>query len=199
MSDPFGPTSAAEQQLPVIPPVPPEGDWPGVGAAPDQPGTGSANPGAGAPHRTGHRSQLVAGAAVLVIGGLVAGVGIGHGVWRPGLSLVLHQTTTSAGSSSSTVGSATDAVVDVYTTLGYQGGQAAGTGIVLTSNGQVLTNNHVIAGSTSISVTDVGNGQSYDGHRRRLRQVPGPRGAAAQRRLRADHCAAGGRNQAARR
>jgi len=166
MSDPFGSTSAAGQQSPVVPPVPPEGDWPGVWAAPDQPGTmGSANPGAGAPHRTGHRSRLVAGAAVLVIGGLVAGVGIGHGVWRPGLSLVLHRTTASAGAgagaASSAVGSATDAVVDVYTTLGYQGGQAAGTGIVLTSNGQVLTNHHVIAGSTSISVTDVGNGQSY--------------------------------------
>ena len=143
----------------------PEEDWPGVWAAPEQPGTGSANLVAVTRHRTGHRSPLVAGAAVLVIGGLVAGVGIGHGVWRPALSLVLHRTTASggagAGSTSSTVGSATDAVVDVYTTLGYQGGQAAGTGIVLTSNGMVLTNHHVIAGSTSISVTDVGNGQTY--------------------------------------
>ena len=165
MSDPFDPTRAAGQQSRAVPPVPPEEDWPGVWAAPEQPGTGSANLVAVTRHRTGHRSPLVAGAAVLVIGGLVAGVGIGHGVWRPALSLVLHRTTASggagAGSTSSTVGSATDAVVDVYTTLGYQGGQAAGTGIVLTSNGMVLTNHHVIAGSTSISVTDVGNGQTY--------------------------------------
>ena len=52
-------------------------------------------------------------------------------------------------------------LVDVNTTLGYQQEQAAGTGIVLTSNGIVLTNNHVIDGATSISVTDVGNQKTY--------------------------------------
>ena len=53
------------------------------------------------------------------------------------------------------------ALVDVNTTLGYQSAEAAGTGIVLSSNGLVLTNNHVIDGATSISVTDVGNGRVY--------------------------------------
>ena len=53
------------------------------------------------------------------------------------------------------------ALVDVNTTLGYAAEEAAGTGIVLTSNGEVLTNNHVIDGATSISVTDVGNGHVY--------------------------------------
>ena len=52
-------------------------------------------------------------------------------------------------------------VVDVMTTLGYQNGAAAGTGIVLTSSGEILTNNHVIAGATSIKVRDVGNGRTY--------------------------------------
>jgi S1-C subfamily serine protease len=52
------------------------------------------------------------------------------------------------------------AVVDVVSTLG-QNGTAAGTGIVLTSSGEVLTNNHVINGATSIKVSDVGNGQTY--------------------------------------
>jgi S1-C subfamily serine protease len=53
------------------------------------------------------------------------------------------------------------AVVDVNTVLGYQNGRAAGTGVVLTSDGLILTNNHVVAGATSISVTDVGNGKTY--------------------------------------
>jgi S1-C subfamily serine protease len=53
------------------------------------------------------------------------------------------------------------AVVNVDTTLGYEGGAAAGTGIVLTSTGRVLTNNHVIRGATAIRVTDVGNGRTY--------------------------------------
>src|SRR6266851_1196624 len=52
-------------------------------------------------------------------------------------------------------------LVDVVSTLGYQGGTAAGTGMVLTSTGEVLTNNHVIQGATAIKVTDVGNGRTY--------------------------------------
>ena len=53
------------------------------------------------------------------------------------------------------------ALVDINTNLSYQNEQAAGTGMVLTSNGVILTNNHVIDGATSISVTDVGNGKTY--------------------------------------
>jgi S1-C subfamily serine protease len=49
----------------------------------------------------------------------------------------------------------------VTSTLGYQNATAKGTGIVLTSNGEILTNNHVVEGATSISVTDVGNGKTY--------------------------------------
>ena len=55
----------------------------------------------------------------------------------------------------------TPVLVDTNTTLGYQNGQAAGTGMVLTSSGEVLTNNHVIDGATTISATDVGNGKTY--------------------------------------
>ena len=43
-------------------------------------------------------------------------------------------------------------VVVIETNLAYQNAAAAGTGIVLTSSGRVLTNNHVIAGATTISV-----------------------------------------------
>ncbi|ATL72291.1 serine protease [Nocardia terpenica] len=42
-----------------------------------------------------------------------------------------------------------------------QGLEGAGTGIVLTSSGDVLTNNHVVEGATKIAVTDVGNGKTY--------------------------------------
>jgi len=52
-------------------------------------------------------------------------------------------------------------LVDINTSLGYQQEQAAGTGIVVTSDGEILTNNHVIDGATSISVTDVGNHKTY--------------------------------------
>jgi S1-C subfamily serine protease len=52
-------------------------------------------------------------------------------------------------------------LVDIVTTLGLQGGEAAGTGQVLTSTGEVLTNNHVVDGATSIRVTDIANGVTY--------------------------------------
>ena len=53
------------------------------------------------------------------------------------------------------------ALVDIDSTLGYQSAAGAGTGIVLSSNGLVLTNNHVIEGSTKLTATDVGNGKTY--------------------------------------
>lgn len=53
------------------------------------------------------------------------------------------------------------AVVDINTQLGISNGQGAGTGIVLSPSGEVLTNNHVISGATTITATDVGNGQTY--------------------------------------
>lgn len=55
------------------------------------------------------------------------------------------------------------ALVDINVTMAYQEAAGAGTGIVLTSNGEVLTNNHVVEGATSISVTDLGNGRTYTG------------------------------------
>ncbi|HXQ62165.1 MAG TPA: trypsin-like peptidase domain-containing protein [Acidimicrobiales bacterium] len=52
-------------------------------------------------------------------------------------------------------------LVDINVVLGYQQESAAGTGQVLTSSGEVLTNNHVIDGATTISATDIGNGRTY--------------------------------------
>ena len=54
------------------------------------------------------------------------------------------------------------AIVDINTTLG--NGQAAGTGMIISSTGEILTNNHVVTGSTSISVTVQGRSESYSAH-----------------------------------
>jgi S1-C subfamily serine protease len=53
-------------------------------------------------------------------------------------------------------------LVDINTTVGYDGSKGAGTGIVLSADGLVLTNHHVVAGATSVRVTDVGNARTYD-------------------------------------
>ena len=52
-------------------------------------------------------------------------------------------------------------LVDVNVTVDYGAARGAGTGMVLSPDGVVLTNNHVIDGATSISVTDIGNGKTY--------------------------------------
>jgi S1-C subfamily serine protease len=52
-------------------------------------------------------------------------------------------------------------VVDIDTVLKYQGAAAAGTGVVVDSTGDVLTNNHVINGATTIKVTVVTTGKTY--------------------------------------
>ncbi|NEN04352.1 trypsin-like serine protease [Diaminobutyricibacter tongyongensis] len=74
------------------------------------------------------------------------------------------------GSSSGSTGSAALAsatpaeevgVVDITSELTYQQAESAGTGLVLTSDGEILTNNHVVAGATSISVTVVSTGATF--------------------------------------
>lgn len=55
-------------------------------------------------------------------------------------------------------------VVDVDTQLAYLHATAAGTGMVLTANGVILTNNHVVDGATTIGAVSVGNGRSYPAH-----------------------------------
>jgi S1-C subfamily serine protease len=55
-------------------------------------------------------------------------------------------------------------VVLIDTNLAYQNADAAGTGMVLTSTGEILTNNHVIQGATTIKVTVPGTKQTYTAH-----------------------------------
>jgi S1-C subfamily serine protease len=52
-------------------------------------------------------------------------------------------------------------VVVIDTNLGYQNAAAAGTGMVLSSSGEVLTNNHVIKGATDIRIVVPSTGRSY--------------------------------------
>jgi len=55
----------------------------------------------------------------------------------------------------------TPGIVDIDTQLSYANEAAAGTGMVLTSTGEILTNNHVINGATSITVTVPSTGRIY--------------------------------------
>ena len=148
------------------PPQPSWGPPPATGSGwqPSPPWQGS--PWRGSPPRRRRFARVAAGALLLAAAALVS-VAVGQGFWR--VAAARTSQTQSAGSTRSlaagevaSIASGVDpALVDIEVTLGYQSGQAAATGIVLTSTGLVLTNNHVINGATAISATDVGNGQTY--------------------------------------
>jgi S1-C subfamily serine protease len=111
------------------------------------------------PPRRSHRRALAATAVAALAAGAITG-GVLGGMHTPttGLATATSKTALSASQIASRVD---PALVDVVSTDGYQGARSAGTGIVLTSNGEVLTNNHVVEGATSVKVTDVGNGRTY--------------------------------------
>lgn len=155
-----------------------------------QPGGHPARPAPPAPRtprRSGRRRAIAfAGVGALLTGGAalaVAGVQQSNVIAGAGSALQLPSATQpntnggssgssgtdgGSGSSGSTTGITTSAsaaqqvgVVDINTVLGYQHARAAGTGMVITSSGEVLTNNHVVNGATSITVTVVATGRTY--------------------------------------
>jgi len=168
------------------PPPPPPGGWASPQSGRPQPAAQW-----GPPPRHRHLFARLAVGALLVATAVFLGVAISHDFWRAqptatpqaqapagsgasganGLPFGGGSSGGSSGSGSGATGGSTSvsaiaakvdpALVDVNVTLGYQSGRAAATGIVLTSNGLVLTNNHVISGATAITATDIGNGRTY--------------------------------------
>ena len=106
-----------------------------------------------------HALGLTATAVVALAVGAGAGIGLSQGGSTPtGNATATSKTMLTTSQIASRVD---PGLVDVTSTLGYEGATAMGTGIVLTSNGEILTNNHVVNGATSVSVTDIGNGKTY--------------------------------------
>ncbi|MFW8745196.1 trypsin-like peptidase domain-containing protein, partial [Mesorhizobium japonicum] len=136
-----------------------------------------------------HRRLLIGGVAALAVGVAASGVGLAYaagsaraaastvqpfsaqpGTVYPGYGYGYGSSRDGGlGSSSGAATSATAAssaqesgVVTIVSQLGYDGSEeAAGTGVVLTSGGEILTNNHVVEGSTGITVTVASSGTSY--------------------------------------
>ena len=95
---------------------------------------------------------------VVLVAAIWASTRDGHGSGRTAGS---GGSSSPAASATLTVATVDKGLVDINVVLGYQGARAAATGMVLTSSGEVLTNNHVINGATEISAVDIGNGRSY--------------------------------------
>jgi S1-C subfamily serine protease len=122
-------------------------------------GPGGAYPVPEPPRRHRARHALGLTATAVVAAALGAGVAVG---FSGGSSTGAAAATSKTELSTAQIANRIDpGLVDVTSTLGYQQATAKGTGIVLTSSGEILTNNHVINGATSVSVTDIGNGKTY--------------------------------------
>ncbi len=148
MTTTYDPPAAAEPG-----PIPPYSPWPGSAGpgGPDGPGGyGGWGQGPGKRGRGFRHPIMLAGTA------LVFGLGSFFAVKASGIASGNTVLTTPQIAAQIDPG-----LVDINTNLALQGGEAAGTGQVLTSNGEVLTNNHVIDGATSIRATDIGNGRTY--------------------------------------
>jgi S1-C subfamily serine protease len=129
----------------------PGGSWyaggPGYGSQPPMP-----------PRRSHKRGLIATGAVALAAGAALGGLIGSMDHTAVGTVTATSKTMLTAGQIASRVD---PGLVDVISTDGYQGATSEGTGIVLTSNGEVLTNNHVIEGATSVKVIDIGNGKTY--------------------------------------
>jgi len=170
-------------------PAPSENGAPAASLADPTMGSGAPNAAAPVSAARRYRGLLIGGATAIALGIGACGVGVGIGL--SGLPTSSTSQATGGGSSQGTLGGgsggsggsggrqgtfggsgttlnatpATDAqkagVVTVVSTLNYSRAEAAGTGIILSSTGEILTNNHVVQGSTAIKVTVESTGASY--------------------------------------
>ncbi|TMF09677.1 MAG: PDZ domain-containing protein [Chloroflexi bacterium] len=123
-------------------------------------------------------NRIAAFIVLIAVVAAAAGAGIGWGLARAVNNRPVAQATTSPEApiqqatpgTSTSPSSTTDAIaakvspaiVDINTVLG--NGAAAGTGMLISSTGEILTNNHVVNGSTGITVTVQGRSQKYSAH-----------------------------------
>jgi len=110
-----------------------------------------------------HAIMTLLGAA-LAAGLLLAFYSPASGSSLPGTSAVPSPGSSAApltGGEQGIVAKTEPGLVIINTTLQYDSEAAAGTGMVLNADGLVLTNNHVIEGSTKVSATVVSTGKTY--------------------------------------
>lgn len=150
------------------PPAPPSGWYPPFIAVPPPP----------PPPREVRRVVAVVAAAALIAGGLGAGLGMAFGassgsissnsgpvpvVPTPGRS---SQASSGPSESTAAIAKAVEpAIVDINTDIASESAsgqeQAAGTGMLITSSGEILTNNHVVEDATKITVSLQGGSGTY--------------------------------------
>lgn len=134
-----------------------------------------------APRRRARSPWMIAGTMAAILGVAFTGgyladrLAASPASSDPGSALIPLSPSTSAGNGASTstpssgstdttgvAAKVTPGIVNINVTLA--GGEAAGTGMVITTTGEVLTNNHVISDETSIKVEFPSTGRTASAH-----------------------------------
>ena len=121
------------------------------------------------PRRRGSGSWLTHAIMAVLGAGIAVAIVIGFfrpasGGFQPGIGAVPAPPASAAplaGGQQDIVAKVSPGLVLINTTLQYNSEAAAGTGMVINADGLVLTNNHVIRGSTRITATVVATGKTY--------------------------------------
>ena len=131
-------------------------------------GYGDPGEGSGGGRRKGRKRWLIYGAVGVLAAGIGAAVTVALDSHGPGTASPRVSSSEVPGPHNNAAGSSTASaplsraavqakvapgLVDITATLTYDSETAEGTGMVLSPNGLVLTNNHVIDGATQVSVT----------------------------------------------
>jgi S1-C subfamily serine protease len=170
------PQLPAPESAPATPPVapqpfapPPAAAAPGTWWAPPPPPTPAAQTNDSVWHRIAAAvvlAAVVAAAGGIGIGWSLARVVANHNTANQGQPITAVNPGSGSGSqntgnlNAAAIAAKVDpAIVDINTVTA--SGQGAGTGMILTSSGEVLTNNHVVDGATSLQVTIAGRSGTY--------------------------------------
>ncbi len=159
MSDEHGGPGRHPGSAPFPPPAPAGGPFPYGPPAPAPVGPAPVGP---APERPRRQPRVLTTVAVAAVVSALVGGGAGVGAYAlldddgPGTQLVTSPSTPAVAAEPGTVAGAAavagPSTVDIRVPLAQ--GAAEGSGVVLSADGAVLTNNHVVAGSTGpITVT----------------------------------------------
>jgi S1-C subfamily serine protease len=105
------------------------------------------------------RALVITGVAALAIGAAAGGLANTLHTSSSGTATATSKTSLTASQIAARVD---PGLVDVIATDSDEQATSYGTGIVLSSTGEILTNNHVIEGATSVKVIDIGNHQTYN-------------------------------------
>ncbi|MFD9225652.1 S1C family serine protease [Streptomyces sp. NPDC060064] len=153
---------------PIHEPTPPVTVWPGDGGAGYQPpgGVVQAGPGGGPAHRARAKRPVALIAAVAIVAAAVGGGAsvlaqrlTDNGTGSSGTGVTgTNVSQSSTGTVAGVAQAVSPSIVEISATS--SAGQSTGSGVIITGDGEIITNNHVVSGADSVKVR-LSSGKTY--------------------------------------